>query len=265
MSTTTTTTTAFQFQTEVQYGFFFDQGRCINCRACVIGCRDWNNVPPGSVKYLKMFEWETGSFPNTRLNYLFAPCYHCASPVCVTKANGAMMKEPLYGAVLIDPSQASNPNLKAAFDACPYGAISFDSDSPTSNAFKCTMCIDRLSQNKYPICVEACPMRALDFDTVSNLRTKYGTNQQLQGMPDPGTTNPSVVFKPHVATKTQLVSYDANAALVLWQARPSPLPPFFNSSTDVTNPSGVSVGRSSLNMKSKSTEEFLYNTGTDEA
>jgi len=203
-------TTAVQFQTGLQYGFFFNQSRCMSCRTCVISCRDWNNIPPGSVKMLKIFEWETGAFPNTRLNYLFAPCYHCANPACVPKANGAMFKEPNYGAVLINPALANSADLRAAWNACPYGAISFDSDSPTANAYKCTMCIDRVSQNQYPICVEACPLRALDFDTMPNLVKKYGSNSQIAGMPSPTTTTPSVVFNPHIQTKTNLVPYDAN-------------------------------------------------------
>ena len=108
-------------------------------------------------------------------------------------------------------------------------------------------------------------MRALDFGKISDLQTKYGNNQQLEGMPDPTTTNPSVVFRSHIVTKKNLVSYDANAALALWQQRPAPLPAFFDDPTDVTDTSTIVVGRSSLQMKSKSTEEFLHNTGADEA
>ena len=268
MTNTTTgpllgTTTTVKFQTGVQYGFYFDQSRCVSCRTCVIACRDWYNTPPGPVKMLKIFEWETGTFPTTRLNFLFAPCYHCASPACVAQANGAMFKEGNYGAVLINPALQNSASLRAAWNACPYGSISFDSDSPTANAFKCTMCIDRLTQNQYPICVEACPLRALDFDTMTNLQQKYGNNSQLTGMPSP-TTTPSVVFKPHVQTKTNLVTYDPNEALQLWQQRPSGLPPFFSDPSDVTNTSAVVVGRNQLNMKAASTEQFLYDTQTDD-
>lgn len=245
-----------------QYGFFFDQSRCNGCRACVIACLDWNNIAPGPSKLARVFEWEKGAFPNTRIHYLFAPCYHCANAVCVPAANGAMYKEPKYGAVLIDPTKANSPELKAAWDACPYGAISFDSDSPTSTAYKCTMCIDRLSQGQNPICVDACTMRALDFGKMSDMTAKYGNNMQLEDMPAP-TTTPSIAFKPH-ASKKSLVSYDANAALALLQPRPTGLPPFFNTSTDVTQvPAGL-VGRSTLKMKPASTQEFLYNTQHDE-
>src|SRR3990170_881513 len=112
-----------------QYGFFFDQGRCVNCQSCSISCKDWNNLPAGPGKWLRMFEWEKGAFPETRLHYLFAPCYHCENPVCVDAANGAMFKEAKYGAVLIDPAGNPSPDLRAAANACPYGAITFRSDN----------------------------------------------------------------------------------------------------------------------------------------
>jgi len=192
----------------------------------------------GPAKFLRVLQWETGTFVNVRQNTLFAPCYHCSNPVCIPAAQGAMIKEPKYGAVLVDPAQAQSPNLKAAWEACPYGAIAFDSDAPDSSAVKCTMCIDRLEQGLYPACVMSCTARALDFGPLSELQEKYGTNSQLNGMPDP-TTLPSIVFKPMNPRKT-LVPYDATEALTLLGARPSPLTPVYTDATLVTNvPLGV--------------------------
>lgn len=248
-TTTTITSTIKPFATGVQYGFYFDQSRCDGCHACAVACRSWNNIGSGPVKFLRLYEWEEGDFPNVRLNFLFAPCYHCANPVCVTAAQGAMYKEPNYGVVLVDPYQSTSPNLKAAADACPYGAIVFDSDSASSNAYKCTMCIDRLTQGIKPACVLACTGRALDFDTMANLKTKYGTNQQLSGMPAPTATNPSVVFKPQ-RTKTQIVPYDVPTALTLLSQRGT-YPPLFSSSSDVTDPTGTYVKRNTLVMKDR--------------
>jgi len=219
-------------------------------------------LQPGAVKWARVFEWETVTFPNLTINTLFAPCYHCANPVCVTAANGAMFKEPNYGAVLIDPSQATSANLKAAWEACPYGSLSFDSDSPDSTASKCTMCIDRLTQNLLPVCVTACPQRALDFGKITDLQAKYGTNQQLSGMPDPKSTIPSVVFKPTLA-KPQLVPYDATTALPLLAQRGT-LPPFFTSPSAVTGAPQNIIGRNSLVMKASNVEQVIETTRNDE-
>ena len=28
-------------------GFYFDQGRCVDCKTCTVGCKVWNNISPG--------------------------------------------------------------------------------------------------------------------------------------------------------------------------------------------------------------------------
>ncbi len=96
----------------------------MDCKTCTVGCKVWNNISPGPAKWLRMMEWEEGTFPNVTLNVLFAPCYHCANPVCIPAANGAMFKEPNYGAVLIDPAQATSANLRGC-----VGSVSIRRDS----------------------------------------------------------------------------------------------------------------------------------------
>ncbi len=211
-----------------------------------MACKGKNNISPGSVRWLRLFNWETGSFPNVVVNTLFAPCYHCENPVCVTAAgDGSVIKEPKYGAVLIDPAKSSNnPNLQAANEACPYGAIMFDADG---NASKCNMCVDRLEMGQLPVCVLSCPMRALDFGLITDLQAKYGTNADLPGVPSSSTSSPAVVFKP-MTPKIQIVAYDATTALQLLGARGS-LPPVYTDPNQATDTTGVTIGRSTLNMK----------------
>jgi anaerobic dimethyl sulfoxide reductase subunit B (iron-sulfur subunit) len=251
----------------VQYGFFFDESRCIDCRACVAACRDWNGLSPGPVKWLRMFQYEQGSYPNVKLNTVWAACYHCENPLCVDAANGAMYKEEKYGAVLIDPDKATSIDLRKAQEACPYGAILFESDAMNATASKCTMCIDRLEQGLTPRCAETCIQRALDFGPLDDMVKKYGSLKQLQNMPSPDLTKPAIVFKPQRAKK-QVVSYDANAALQLMAKRDAATPglaPVFNSPSDATDiPAGI-VGRDRLNMKPKNSAEVLYWTKNDEA
>ena len=256
---------ATTFTKGVQYAFFFDQSRCVSCNVCQIICKDWNNLPSGPGKWNRMFEWEDGSWPNVRMNFLYAPCYHCQTPVCVAACpNHAIYKEGDYGAVLIDPAVCKG--ARDCFEACPYGAITYRSDliDPSVQAQKCTMCIDRLDQGQIPICVASCPMKALDFGTLSDLQSKYGKLQQLPGMPDPSTTNPSIVFKPRDAKK-QLVPYDSAKVLALAQQRigvsGNPLPNLFNSTTDVTDVSDPTlVTHSQLKMKASNVDEAIKTT-----
>jgi anaerobic dimethyl sulfoxide reductase subunit B (iron-sulfur subunit) len=245
-----------------QYGFFFDQSRCTACHACTVACKSWNMIPPGPVKWAKLFEWETGTFPNLKINAVLVHCYHCENPVCVDAANGAMYKEEKYGAVLIDPDKATSPNMRAAWEACPYGAVVFDSDAPDAKASSCTMCVDRLEQNLLPACVTACPMRALDFGPLEDLQKKYGASRDLPDLPSSEKTRPSAVFKA-TDEKKQYVPYDVSKALQLLANR-DPYPPFYAQPSDVTEvPEGV-VKRNRMILKPKSTQELMEATRHDE-
>jgi anaerobic dimethyl sulfoxide reductase subunit B (iron-sulfur subunit) len=249
-----------------QYGFYFDEGRCFNCQACTVACKDWNGVNPGPSKWLRMFRWEEGTFPNVRLHYFFAPCYHCENPPCVAVANGAMIKEPKYGAVLIDPSRSNDPVLRAAWNACPYGSIVFDSDSVNANASKCTMCIDRLEQGLMPECAMACPMRAIDFGRIDDLKKKYpNATSTLKGMPANGGENPAMIFKPSDAIpKKQIVPYDQNTGMQLLGSRFGGLSPIYSSPSDVTSVPPSVVSRNKLVLKPTTSDELMYYTADDE-
>jgi len=212
-----------------------------------------------------MFQWEKGTFPNMRLHYLFAPCYHCENAVCVDAANGAMFKEEKYGAVLIDVDKATSIDLRKANDVCPYGAISFDSDAMNAKASKCTMCIDRLEQGLKPICAEACQTRAIDFAPIEDLVKKYGTLQQLEDMPSPDQTKPAVIFKAHSQKKT-LVPYNSDRALELLRNRNvyTPLPPLAESKAAMTDVSMGLTGRNRLILKANNIQEAMKSTQHDD-
>jgi anaerobic dimethyl sulfoxide reductase subunit B (iron-sulfur subunit) len=174
-----------------------------------------------------------------------------------------MFKEPKYGAVLIDPNQANSPSLKAAWEACPFGAIVFDSDAIDANASKCTMCVDRLEQGLMPMCVLSCQMRALDFGPLDTLTQKYEPNAPDTSSTPDNSTDPSVVLKPKDA-RQQIVTLDPTKVISLMGNRGT-LPPVYTDSTSVTNITLGLVGRSILNIKASSTEELMYYTSNDDA
>lgn len=258
-----------------QYGFLFDQSRCTGCHACSLACKEWYDLPPGPLKYMRVFEWEKGAFPDIKVLHLAINCYHCENPVCIEECKkyvpgGAIYKEDKYGAVLIDPERCDPLKYqckRACYEACPYGSIVFASDDPGEKAQKCTMCIDRLEQNLAPICVLSCSLRALEFGPIDELKKKYGTLQQLEDLPSPEKTRPAVVFIPPTP-KRQLLRYDAEKALELWRQRgpyaPPGLPPVFERKEDVINPPREIIGRSRLVLKPKNVQELMYYTVDDE-
>lgn len=244
-----------------QYGFFFDQSRCYDCKICSVACKVWNGLEPGPVKWLRMFSWEEGAYPNVRLKALFAPCYHCEVPVCVEACpNHAIFKEDKYGAVLVDDDLCKGS--RQCWIACPYGALAFEDDTPGTPMSKCTMCIDRLENGELPVCVNSCPMRALDFGPIEELRTKYGDLAQLDTMPDPNLVKPAVIFKPAAARK-QVVPYNTDRAVELLGDR-GDLPPLYKDGTVFTDLAEGLVGRDRLRIKPANTQELMKVTRNDE-
>ena len=177
--------------------------------------------------------------------------------VCFARQN---IEEYLSNGRTIDYERCDGCRL--CYDACPYGAPVFESDDPGSKARKCTMCFDRLLRGKKPICVLACPLRALDFGPLDELKENWGSLRDLEDLPDSRTTKPSIVFKPR-REKRLLLPYDTEKALRLLMRR-DPLPPIFTSLADIREiPEGL-VGRDQLLIKHSSAEDLLRSTRNDE-
>jgi hypothetical protein len=51
----------------------------------------------------------------------------------------------------------------------------------TGKASKCTMCSDRVSEDKQPFCVQACPVDALDFGLTEEISAKAKAQAQTVG------------------------------------------------------------------------------------
>lgn len=250
----------------VQYGFYYDQSRCTGCNGCVVACKQWNDVPPGPTKWMRVHQWEKGGFPNVRLHILAIPCYHCKNPVCVKACpNGALYKEEKYGAVLVDPEKCKG--ARKCWLACPYGAPQYADDEAGTIMSKCTMCVDRLEQGLKPICVLSCSLRALEFGPLHELESKYGELKQLEDAPSGRITKPSVVFKLH-DEKKQIIPWDPDKTLELWKKRgpyaPKNLPDVFQKKSEVTETPTTIIGRNRLVLKPKTRKELMYHTTDDE-
>ena len=243
-----------------QYGFFFDQSRCYGCQACATACKDWNQIDPGPEKWMTVYEWETGAFPNLRLHSLAFSCAHCANPACIEVCEqGAIFKEDKYGAVLVDQDKCIG--CRKCKEACPFDAPKFASDRPGAKMSKCTMCIDRLEAGSKPQCVLACPMRAFDFGPMEELEAKYGDLRTLDGLPEYEDVQPSMVFKP-MREKTKLIPFDEKKVIEL-NAQRDGLPALFDDEADVTDiPEGL-VFKDRLRMNNETAEDLMRATAND--
>src|SRR5699024_5099623 len=77
--------------------------------------------------------------------------------------------------------------------ACPYNAPKVDRSK--GHSVKCDGCAERVAAGEKPVCVEACPARALDFGTVEEM-SKLGERGNIAPLPEPSYTNPNLYIKP---------------------------------------------------------------------
>lgn len=179
------------------FGYGLDISRCIGCRKCVYACVEENNQSRDpQIHYITVLEMEKEKgidFINADMYYdhdevpyeghfyLPVACQQCKNPPCVKACPvGATWNEP-DGIVVVDYDWCIG--CRTCMAACPYGARQFNWGKPHLPAEdanpethflgnrprdkgvveKCTFCIQRVREGRYPACVEVCPVGARKF------------------------------------------------------------------------------------------------------
>lgn len=176
-----------------QMGFYFDQTACIGCKTCQIACRDKNALYKTGEIFRNVDTTEVGEFPSVRYYSTSISCNHCASPACVANCpSGAMYKDEETGVVLHDDDMCIG--CETCVNACPYSEPVYMEDEGIVR--KCDSCYLLREKGESPACVAACPMRALDFGDLEELKVKYGSDlvSDINGLPDSLQTTPSLLI-----------------------------------------------------------------------
>ena len=156
-----------------QYGMLIDLNRCTGCNACIVACKQENDLPPGldappGTEGIAFIRVETigpqGEYPELSMYFQPIPCMHCANPPCLEACPVEAISKQADGLVLIDRDACTA--CEACVEACPYDAVCMDAEKETAR--KCDLCAHRIQQNQQPACVAACNAGAMIFGDMAD-------------------------------------------------------------------------------------------------
>jgi Fe-S-cluster-containing dehydrogenase component len=181
----------------VQFAYALDISRCIGCRRCVYACVEENNQSRDpQVHWIRVLQmdkergvdfthadayYQPAQVPEENHFYVPVACQQCKNPPCTKVCPTGATWTDADGIVVIDYDWCIG--CRYCMAACPYGARHFnwgepsipkDQINPKTHILgnrprpkgvveKCTFCIQRTRNGRYPACVEACPVGARKF------------------------------------------------------------------------------------------------------
>lgn len=183
----------------VEFVYCLNLTKCIGCRKCVYACVKENNPSRDpQMQYIKVVEMPKGSMNLEKGNiyydekqvplpdkfYMPIQCHQCRNAPCVKVCPVEATWQEKDGIVVIDYDWCIGCRYCEA--ACPYEARRFNFAEPKipageinanqgylSNRIrekgvmeKCTFCLHRTREGKYPACLEACPTGSRKFGNI---------------------------------------------------------------------------------------------------
>lgn len=188
----------------VEFGYALNLTRCIGCRKCAHACLKENNQSRSDaddieMSYIRVLEMKKGAInletstayydpatvPQKDRYYMPVQCHQCRESPCTKVCPVQATWQEKDGIVVVDYNWCIG--CRYCMAACPYDARRFNYQKPTLEAAavnpnqsylsnrirpkgvveKCTFCLHRTRDGKYPACLEVCPTGARVF---GNLR-----------------------------------------------------------------------------------------------
>lgn len=175
-------------------GFYVDLQRCIGCRTCQVACKDRRDLQSAGPRPRRVDSFECGTYPDVSLFHLALSCNHCDEPACVAGCPTAALHKAGDGTVQYDADRCVV--CRNCMTVCPYGAPQHDEDA--NLIAKCDACKALRDAGRNPVCVDACPMRAIEFGELDELRAAHGDDltSELLVLPSADVTHPNLLLRP---------------------------------------------------------------------
>lgn len=166
-------------------GMLYDATRCIGCKACVVACRQANQLEPephsGLYDDAYDLSGHTANIIKLAMTEDDGPCFikqqcmHCIDPACASACMMGSFKKRENGIVTWKPDRCIG--CRYCQIACPFEIPKFEWDSATPRMVKCQMCLARAGTTKegvldelgQPACCEVCPREAVIYGDYRDL------------------------------------------------------------------------------------------------
>ena len=161
-------------------GLLYDPVRCIGCKACVVACKEANNLTADThVMGEGLYDAPDGlnEFTKTviqlykddeKTSFMKRQCMHCVDPACTNACMiGALKKEADTGLVWWRADRCVG--CRYCQVACPFQVPKFEWSKKIPKIVKCELCKHRLEEGGQPGCTEVCPREAVIFGKTRDL------------------------------------------------------------------------------------------------
>ncbi len=168
-------------------GFFTDTSICIGCKACEVACKEWNHVPEDVLGFtgksydnsgaLGANRWRHVAFIEQQpvqdadsFRWLMSSdvCKHCTEAACLDVCPTGALFRTEFGTVVVQEDVCNGCGY--CVPACPFGVI--EKREEDGRVWKCTLCYDRLKDDREPACAQACPTQSIQFGEHEELRAR---------------------------------------------------------------------------------------------
>ncbi|MDD1016528.1 formate dehydrogenase subunit beta [Pseudomonas sp. TNT2022 ID1025] len=172
-----------------------DVSICIGCKACQVACNEWNdlrdevghnvgvydNPADLSAETWTLMRFDEVEDESGKLEWLIRKdgCMHCADPGCLKACPqpGAIIQ---YANGIVDFQSEHCIGCGYCIAGCPFDVPRISQKD--NKAYKCTLCVDRVSVGQEPACVKTCPTGAINFGSKADMLHQAGERvSELQG------------------------------------------------------------------------------------
>lgn len=198
---------------QVEVAKLIDVSTCIGCKACQVGCSEWNDIRSEPEACVGVYDnpidlnakaWTVMRFneveENERLEWLIRKdgCMHCTEPGCLKAcpSPGAIIQ---YANGIVDFQSDKCIGCGYCIAGCPFNIPRMNPED--NRVYKCTLCVDRVTVGQEPACVKTCPTGAIRFGSKEEM-LHYGEQRvaelKTRGYENAGVYNPEGVGGTHV-------------------------------------------------------------------